>query len=260
MTCIYVSVLTILSLLSQRFKDEPLIPQRAMLPVLLSTVPQQDSLQAGLPAPRAHLQPHVWRKRQPMDTAPVRSCRLAVLGPREGRHRVFHDTHLEREPDCLHVCPLLTQRPLHTIVLPRKRSGLGPDEQLLHWPGFTDQLQCLLLRLLGLWGQFWEAIREEPLRWCWRCLAGTPVTVRWWMNRWMEGRSESLYADVAKAYRGRMEWLFSGDKCTDIWVTEKHIHYNIDLYWSGDISLISVAPLCEALKDNRNTWSKIKCQ
>lgn len=188
-----------------------------MLPVLLSTVPQQDRLQAGLLAPRAHLQPHVWWQWQPMDAAPLWTRRLAVLVPWEGRYRVFHDTHLKREPHRLHVRPLFTQRPVHSIILPRKCSGLGSDEQLLHWPGFTDQLQRLLLRLLGLRGKFWETFREEPVRWC-RCrLASTPVTVRrddwWWLGE---------YTNVCTACRERMQWLISSDECVDIRVIELH--------------------------------------
>ncbi len=184
---VFISIEPLSLSLSQCFEDEPLIPQRAMLPVLLSTVPQQDCLQAGLPAPWAYLQPHVRWEWQPMDAAPLRARRLAVLLPREGRHWVFHDSHLKREPHCLHVCPLLPQCPVHAIILSWKCSGLGSDEQLLHRSGFTHQLQRLLLRLLGLRGQFWETLREKPVRWCRRCMAGTSITVRrWWW--WMEGR------------------------------------------------------------------------
>lgn len=164
--------------MSQCFEDEPPIPQRAMLPVLLSTMPQQDCLKAGLLTSGADLQPHVWWEWQPMDAPPLWACWLAVLSPWEGCYWVFHDTYLKREPHRLHVCPLLTQRPVHTTILTRKCCGLGSDEQLLHWPGFSDQLQRLFLRLLWLWGQFWETLWEEPVRWCRCCLAGTPVTVR----------------------------------------------------------------------------------
>lgn len=153
-----------------------------MLLVLLSTVPQQDRLQAGLPAPWAHLQPHVWRERKPMDAASLGARRLAVLIPWERRHWVFHDTHIQRESHCLHVCALLTQCSLHAVVLPWKCSGLGSDEQLLHWPWFTHQLQCLLLWLLGLRGQLWETLGEELVCWCGCCLAGATVTI-WHSSR-----------------------------------------------------------------------------
>lgn len=61
------------------------------------------------------------------------------------------------------------QRPVacpqvHGALLSRQRRGPGPDEQLLHWPGLPHQLQHLLLRLLRLWCQLGQALREEPVR------------------------------------------------------------------------------------------------
>lgn len=39
----------------QRWKDERLVNQRALLPLLLSSLPEPDCSEIGLPAPRAHL-------------------------------------------------------------------------------------------------------------------------------------------------------------------------------------------------------------
>lgn len=75
-------------------QDEPPIYQWAMLPLLLSTMSQQDCLQAGLPTPRGHLQPHVWWQWQPVDAAPLRTRRLAVFCQGKGRHWVLHDQNL----------------------------------------------------------------------------------------------------------------------------------------------------------------------
>lgn len=148
-----------------------------MLPVLLSALPQQNRLQTGLSAPRANLQPHVWWQWQQMDPASIGASWLAILVPGKGRHRVLYDTHLKREPHCLHVCALLTERPLHFTVLSWECGWLGTDEQLLHRPGFTHQLQHLLLRLFWLWSQFWKTIREEPVCRCGSCMACTQVKV-----------------------------------------------------------------------------------
>lgn len=49
-------------------------------------------------------------------------------------------------------------------VLPWQRRGSGTDEQLLHRAWHADQLQHLLLRLLGLRRQHRQAVWEEPLR------------------------------------------------------------------------------------------------
>lgn len=76
---------------SSQVKDESLVIEWAVLPFLLSTMPEQNSLQAGLPSSGAHLHPHVWRERQPLDPPPFWACGLAVLCPGEGRHWVFHD-------------------------------------------------------------------------------------------------------------------------------------------------------------------------
>lgn len=64
----------------------------------------------------------------------------------------------------MHVRALRPEQSLHAAVFPRQRRGSGPDVQFLHRPRLQDQLQRVLLRLLWLRGQQWEALGEEPVR------------------------------------------------------------------------------------------------
>lgn len=77
--------------------------------------------------------------------------------------------------------PVLNELPLflqiHRPFLPWKCSWPRADEQLLHRPRHSHQLQHLLLRLLRLRRQYWQAHGEEPVCRHWRGLACFAHTV-----------------------------------------------------------------------------------
>lgn len=68
---------------------------------------------------------------------------------------------------------------IYSPFLPRKRGWPGPDEQFLHWPWHSHQLQHLFLWLLWLRCQHWQALWEEPLCRHRRCLACSAHTVKY---------------------------------------------------------------------------------